>query len=96
MFPLFLRSPNRVAKKPKVPESRELLVAGRPVPLAIRENLRATRITLRIEPGGRGLKMTIPKGVRQGDVNDFLERHRGWLESKLARFSDDTKVRAGA
>ncbi|MGV2122293.1 M48 family metallopeptidase [Agrobacterium vitis] len=95
MFPLFLRSPTKVAKKPKVPESRELLVAGRPVPLAIRENLRATRITLRIEPGGRGLKMTIPKGVRQGDVNDFIERHRGWLENKLARFSDDTKVRAG-
>ncbi|MBB4008972.1 M48 family metallopeptidase [Allorhizobium taibaishanense] len=95
MFPSFLRNPTRVAKKPDLSESRELFVAGRTVALAIRENRRATRITLRIEPGGRGLKMTVPKGIRRGEVNDFIERHRGWLETKLARFSGETKIGAG-
>lgn len=95
MLPSFLRKPIRTVRKPKTPESRELQVAGRLVPLAIRENLRATRITLRIEPGGRALKMTIPKGVREADVVNFIDRHRGWLETKLSKFSGDAKVRAG-
>ncbi len=54
MFPSFLRNPTRVAKKPDLSERRELFVAGRTVALAIRENRRATRITLRIEPAGAG------------------------------------------
>jgi predicted metal-dependent hydrolase len=65
------------------------------MPLTIRQNERATRITLRIEPGGRALKMTIPRGLAKREVNAFLDRHQGWLLTKLARFSDETKLGHG-
>jgi predicted metal-dependent hydrolase len=79
----------RPTKKPAPPEKRTLNVAGRPMPLTIKQHDRATRITLRIEPGGRALKMTVPKGLAAREVNAFLDRHQGWLLTKLAKFSDD-------
>lgn len=89
----FLQKPVR-AKAPAT-SSRLLDVSGREMPLVIRSNPRATRITLRIEPGGRGLKMTVPPGLREREISDFLERHRGWLEVKLAKFSSDTRLADG-
>ncbi|MGO7609430.1 YgjP-like metallopeptidase domain-containing protein, partial [Rhizobium ruizarguesonis] len=56
---------------------------------------RATRITLRIETGGRALKMTVPKGLAAREVNAFLDSHQGWLLTKLAKFSTDAGLRDG-
>ncbi|MEZ2130023.1 MULTISPECIES: M48 family metallopeptidase [unclassified Sinorhizobium] len=94
MFPLLSKT-RRSTAKPVPPETRTLDVAGRLMPLTIRQNDRATRITLRIEPGGRALKMTIPKGLAQREVNAFLERHQGWLLTKLAKFSTETRMQQG-
>jgi predicted metal-dependent hydrolase len=94
MFPL-LSKPQRSVRKPAAPESRTLEVAGRLMPLTIKQHERATRITLRIEPGGRALKMTIPSGLAQREVNAFLDRHQGWLLTKLAKFSTDVGLREG-
>jgi hypothetical protein len=91
MFPL-LAKPRRTAVKPPAPETRTLDVAGRLMPLTIRQHERATRITLRIEPGGRALKMTIPRGLAPREVNAFLDRHQGWLLTKLAKFSAETSL----
>ncbi len=93
MFPL--PKIRRTTKKPSPPEKRTLDVAGRPMPLTIKQHDRATRITLRIEPGGRALKMTVPKGLAAREVNAFLDRHQGWLLTKLAKFSADTGLRDG-
>ena len=76
--------------------SRMLEVNGREMTLVIRSNPRATRITLRIEPGGRGLRMTIPPGLREAEITDFLDRHRGWLATKLSKFSSDTRLADGS
>src|SRR5882762_7366732 len=94
MFPL-LSKPRRAVRKPSAPETRTLDVAGRLMPLTIRQHDRATRITLRIEPGGRALKMTIPQGLAAREVNAFLDRHQGWLLTKLAKFSPDTTLKGG-
>ncbi|THV22141.1 M48 family metallopeptidase [Peteryoungia ipomoeae] len=64
---------------------RNVPVDGRSIPLTIRRHDRATRITLRIEPGGRALKMTVPMGLRDRDIDDFLDRHQGWLSNRLKR-----------
>lgn len=93
MFPL--PKIRRSTKKPVPPEMRTLDVAGRLMPLTIKQHERATRITLRIEPGGRALKMTVPKGLAPREVNAFLDRHQGWLLTKLAKFSTDTGLRDG-
>lgn len=70
-------------------------VAGRELPLRVVENVRAKRLTLRIDAGGRGLRVTVPPGLRKGEVDRFLDRHREWLELKLSRLPDRPQVRAG-
>ena len=78
------------------PKTRTLKIGGRELPLTIRSDRRATRLTLRIEPGGKALKMTVPVGVPIRDVEDFLERHHGWLKSKLASLPAHDSLRDGS
>ena len=87
----FLKAPP-VRKK----EERVLAVNGRTLPLTVRENVRATRMTLRIEPGGRALKLTVPRGLSRRAVDEFLERHHGWLMTRLARFADGPDTAEGS
>ena len=81
--------------RPAPPSERVHHVAGRELPLRVVENARAKRLTLRIDAGGRGLRVTVPPGLRQGEVDRFLDRHRDWLELKLARLPDRPQLRAG-
>jgi predicted metal-dependent hydrolase len=90
-----LRKPRKALKTPPPPETRELDVNGRRLPLTIRRDLRATRLTLRIEPGGRALRMTVPNGVPERDIRDFLDRHQGWLMTKLAKFRSTNELADG-
>ncbi|KOF15452.1 hypothetical protein AC244_23270 [Ensifer adhaerens] len=92
MFPSFTR--RRIPPAP-VDTTREIEVAGKMLPLTIRQNSRATRMTLRIEPGGRALKLTIPQGLADREVTAFLNRHQGWLMTKLARFSGESQLEEG-
>lgn len=94
MFAL-LKKPVRLKSRPLETVKRTLDVGNRPMPLTIRENRRATRITLRIEPGGRALALTVPAGMRKREIDEFLDRHQGWLLTKLAKFSTDNPVRPG-
>lgn len=86
----------RRAARPDRKENRVLPVHGRPVPLCVRHSERATRITLRIEPGGRGLRMTVPYDLPERDLSAFLKRHHGWLEAKLFDYPDDNRLLPGA
>jgi len=94
MFAL-LKKPVRLKSRPLETVKRTLHVGDRAMSLTIRENRRATRITLRIEPGGRALNLTVPAGLREREIDDFLDRHQGWLLTKLAKFSTDNPVRPG-
>ncbi|QCM11326.1 M48 family metallopeptidase [Agrobacterium tumefaciens] len=96
MFSLLRKSVKSPASKKTAPSQRTVEVAGRHVPITVRENPRATRITLRIEPGGRALKLTIPQGLHHRQVDDFLERHQGWLEGKLLKIGPDDGLGHGA
>lgn len=95
-MPLRLLKPARPRSRPSSPPTeRTHDVAGRTLPLRIVENDRAKRLTLRIDAGGRGLRVTIPPGLPQGEVDRFLDRHRGWLESRLAKVPERPSVRPG-
>jgi predicted metal-dependent hydrolase len=76
-------------------EERQHFVAGRSLPLRIVANERARRLTLRIDAGGQGLRITVPPGVRGGEVDRFLGRHQDWLEKRLAKVPDRPQVRPG-
>lgn len=82
-------------QRPAVETERMHHVAGRELPLRVVENARAKRLTLRIDAGGQSLRVTIPPGLRQGEVERFLDRHRDWLELKLSRLPDRPQLRAG-
>lgn len=87
----------RTALKKPVPLDMERPheVAGRLLNLRIVENSRATRLTLRIDTSGRGLRVTVPPGMRMRDVDEFILRHQGWLESRLTKYPDRPKLRPG-
>ncbi|MBN9250699.1 MAG: hypothetical protein BGO03_14515 [Mesorhizobium sp. 61-13] len=89
----FFRNLTKPAPAPV--EEREHVVAGRSLPLRIVENDRARRLTLRIDAGGQGLRITVPPGLRRGEVEKFLHRHQGWLEQRLAKVPDRPQVRPG-
>ncbi|MCC2689078.1 MAG: hypothetical protein K0S21_1881 [Rhizobiaceae bacterium] len=82
-------------RRPIPVQEREHIVAGRTLPLKIVENDRARRLTLRIDTGGQGLRITIPPGLRQGEVDLFLSRQQGWLEQRLAKVPKRPQVRPG-
>jgi len=73
---------------PKEPQEpclpQNYLVAGRRLPLKCVASPRAKRLTLRIETGGRGLRVTMPPRARQADVLNFISSHHNWLEQRLA------------
>lgn len=87
----------RSLTKPKLApvQEREHTVAGRTLPLRIVENDRARRLTLRIDAGGQGLRVTVPPGLARGEVDRFLVRHQGWLEQRLAKVPERPQVRPG-
>jgi hypothetical protein len=94
MFAL-LKKPKTRKSAPPVKTERVLQVGERVMPLTIREHAQASRITLRIEPGGRALRLTVPKGLKMREIDAFLARHDGWLRVKLSKFSTDDGLRPG-
>ena len=91
---LLLRKLQKTPPRPE-PQERIHVVADRELKLRIVENDRARRLTLRIETGGRGLRVTVPPGLARGEVERFLDRHRDWLEARLAKVPDRPQVRPG-
>jgi len=77
------------------PFERMHAVAGRELPLRIVTNDRARRLTLRIEAGGKGLRVTVPPGLARSEVERFLDRHTGWLEERLKKLPSRPQVRPG-
>lgn len=94
-MPLGFFKQARPAPKPLATTERMYLVAERSLPLKIVENPRAKRLTLRIEAGGKGLRITVPPGIRPSEVDKFLDRHQGWLEERLKKLPDRPELRPG-
>jgi len=51
----------------------------------VRESLRARRLTVRVFPGGR-VEIVVPVGTRARLVQQFVARHRRWIERKVGEF----------
>ena len=74
----------------------EIQVDGKSLHVKVAENDRAKRITLRIIPGGDGLKITTPGHIGDDEIEAFVERNRNWVASRLARLPGKVKLEAGA
>lgn len=94
MLSLVRPKPSASRKQNNV-ETKLVDVAGRALPLTIRRDRRATRITLRIEPGGRSLKMTIPSRLARREVEAFLAKHQAWIRERLEKIPAGSTLQPG-
>ncbi|MCB2084077.1 MAG: DUF45 domain-containing protein, partial [Sphingomonadaceae bacterium] len=60
-------------------------VGGQALPLAIKRHPTARRMTLRLAPDGREVRVTIPKWGRTREALEFARSRAEWLETQLAK-----------
>lgn len=65
------------------------------LPVRVVDNPRATRLTLRIVPGGQALRLTTPPHVSDSQIDAFLDRNRTWVETRIARLPETVELRDG-
>ena len=74
-------------------------IDGSNVDVRVIENPRTTRLTLRLVPAsktGESLKVTVPPGTPEHEVDEFLQRNRNWAAARLSRLPDVQKIEEGA
>jgi len=70
-------------------------IAGRSVPLAIRRNARATRLTMRLAPDGSAVRITLPPWCGTRHALAFAQARTLWLEQQLSIVPAAAPVMAG-
>jgi predicted metal-dependent hydrolase len=60
-------------------------VAGRTLPIPVRRNARATRLTLRLAPDGSEVRVTLPKWCASREALAFVHARTGWIEAQLGK-----------
>jgi hypothetical protein len=58
---------------------------GRVLPVAIRRNARARRLTLRLAPDGSEVRVTLPKWCATREALAFVHARSGWLAEQLGK-----------
>lgn len=72
---------------------------GRSVDVRVVENPRTSRLTLRLVPAsktGESLKVTVPPGTPDADIDGFLDRNRAWAAARVARLPAVLRIQDGA
>ncbi|GLK68582.1 M48 family metallopeptidase [Hansschlegelia plantiphila] len=65
------------------------------VPIAVRRSGQARRMTLRVRAATRDVTLTLPDGASISGARDFIERHVGWIEQRLARLPEQIPFAPG-
>ncbi|WP_273722409.1 M48 family metallopeptidase [Bartonella sp. AU18XJBT] len=64
---------------------QHFIFSDRSVPVQVRENKCARRLTLRIDASGQRICVTTPPAISLCTIQSFIEKHRSWIEARLAR-----------
>ncbi|BCP55957.1 metal-dependent hydrolase [Kaistia sp. 32K] len=86
-------SPKRAALAK--PDHCHVEIDGEPVRVTLVWNDRARRYTLRLRGSVREPVVTIPARGKLAEAQDFIERHSGWLRSRLAALPDAKPIEDG-
>jgi predicted metal-dependent hydrolase len=62
-----------------------IVVGNRELPVALRRNARARRLTLRLAPDGSEVRLTLPRWCPEGEALAFARARSTWLAAQLAR-----------
>lgn len=64
---------------------QHFIFSDRVVPLRVRKHKCARRLTLRVDASGQGICVTTPPTISLCSVQNFIEKHRFWIEARLTR-----------
>jgi len=73
-----------------------LSVEGIGVPVEVRRNASARRLTLRVSKTRRAVVMTLPSTCRIEDADRFLKTHADWVRDRLGRVPEPVPLVDGA
>lgn len=65
------------------------------VPIVVRRSVQARRMTLRVRTASRDVTLTLPARTPMAAARDFVERHVGWIEQRLARLPEKVPFAPG-
>ncbi|UTW58654.1 M48 family metallopeptidase [Kordiimonas sp. SCSIO 12603] len=68
-------------------EVRYLRIGSEDIPLRVRRNAQAKRMTLRVDRTSGDIKVTIPKRISEKAVNQFLNAHMDWIVNERTKLS---------
>jgi predicted metal-dependent hydrolase len=88
--PLLARPDARVREDAVVVATRLGKVA-----VSIRRSGQARRMTLRVRSATRDVTLTLPSRTSAAAARDFVERHVGWIEQRLARLPERVPFHPG-
>ncbi len=71
-------------------------IAGHSLPLAIRRNARAKRLTMRLAPDGSEVRVTMPRWGRTVDALAFAHARSEWLAEQLCKVPQRQEIVPGA
>lgn len=66
------------------PAEPQVEVAGRMLPVVLRRNAQARRMTMRLAPDGSAVRITLPQWGRTAEALDFANKRVGWIAGQLA------------
>jgi predicted metal-dependent hydrolase len=67
------------------PDEPSVEIAGRTLPIEVRRNARARRLTLRLAPDGSAVRLTLPRWCPRAEAIAFVHARTGWLAEQLAK-----------
>ncbi len=70
-------------------------VAGRTIPVVLRRNPLAKRMTMRLAPDGSAVRITLPQWGRTAEALEFARRRAGWIAGQLAAVPEPTEIGHG-
>lgn len=73
-------------------DDAEIEVAGRRLPINLKRNPRARRLTLRLAADGSAVNLTVPRWTPSKEALAFARAHSGWIERQLGRVPSATPV----
>lgn len=70
-------------------------VGDRTLPLIVRRLANARRMTLRLSPDGREIRVSIPRWARQADAEAFAHSRADWIAQALSALPEPVVLRPG-
>lgn len=77
-------------------EVPQIEVAGRALPVVLRRNANARRMTMRLAPDGSEVRITLPSWGRSAEALEFAQRRKGWIAGQLAALPEAAELGEGA